>query len=331
MAEPRPAGEIYGYTFDECFRDLLFYLSRYPDFVCAPRGQKIKECLAQTLVLEDPRARLILNPARKANYGFAAGEFLWYWQGRRDLEMMCYYNRRMAGFSDDGLTLNSAYGHRIHGTDEFASSNRQLSQWEVCVRTLVEDPESRRAILHINRSDDQETAVRFGSKDVPCTLSLQFFVRQGRLHMHVTMRSNDIVWGLTNDLFSFTLFQECMLLELTARNEKFRGLEMGSYYHTVGSLHLYERHFQLAEDCLEKYRTGWPEPEGTRDDMPALTGLHELSELADLEMRLRKRTIDLIDVEKFSGGERWLAERLNEHRQKRDAEESPQGEQNKAG
>lgn len=333
MAEPRPAGEVYGHTFDECFHDLLFYLNRYPDYVAAPRGRKVRECLAQTVVLTDPRARLITNPERKPNYGFAAGEFLWYLQGRQDLEMMLYYNKKMGDYSDDGRTLGSAYGWRLMksvvGYDRrpptAGRSAPPLTQWDVAIMTLVDDPDSRRAVLHINEPADEVQAVTVGSKDVPCTMGLQFLIRDNQLHLHVHMRSNDVVWGLTNDLFSFTLLQELMLLELREGFEKFRDLELGTYYHTAGSMHIYERHFEMADRCLGWYDQNVFDPPA--EPMPMLTSRKMLDTLCIEEERLRKRYIDTIYLDQFKGGERWLATQLNLHRQKRDAEESLKQEQ----
>jgi thymidylate synthase len=202
-----------------------------------------------------------------------------------------------------------------------------LTQWATAKMALAEDPDSRRAVLLINEPADEVLAVTTGSKDVPCTLSLQFFIRENKLHLHVHMRSNDAVWGLTNDLFSFTLFQECMLLDLQETYpDKFGSLELGSYYHTAGSLHIYERHFELAEDCLKFYSDGVTEDE----PMPPLTSLISLRLLCSDEENLRKGYIDQIKSDSYQGGERWLAEKLNEHRHKRDAEESLKGEK-KAG
>jgi thymidylate synthase len=304
---------ILGENFDDVFADLLYDVSNYPQFVCSPRGQKIKETLAKTVVLVDPRARLICNPAREANFGFMAGEFLWYWQGRSDLDMMLYYNKRMGDFSDDGVTLNSAYGKRILTREE------SISQWEACVKTLSEDTDSRRALMLINQPHDNIHASLFGSKDVPCTLSLQFFIRENNLHLHVHMRSNDVIWGLTNDLFSFTMLQECMLLELKETG-KFSDLQLGTYYHTAGSMHLYERHFELADRILaghlEMKKKNYIYP------MSPLMSLDELRKLCRDEEELRKGYIKKIDLTKYRGACNFLAEQLNAHRQKRDAEES---------
>lgn len=303
------AETIYGDTFDQIFEGILSGLSRVPDYVCSPRGMKIKENLAQNLVLTNPRARLISNPKREANYGFAVGEFLWYWQGKNDLESILYYNKRMDAFSDDGKTLNSAYGYRLR-QERILS----VSQWEACKRTLMSDSDSRRALMLINQPIDEAVAVTKGSKDVPCTVSLQFFIRDRKLHLHVLMRSNDVIWGLTNDLFSFTLFHECMLLDLK-REKQFEDLELGTYYHTAGSLHLYERHFGLAEEILAQYRRGV-----TAEVMEPLTSLEDLARLCEGEEALRTRKTEKLDETRQTGGFRWMAGCLQRHREKRDAE-----------
>jgi len=209
-----------------------------PDFVSSPRGMLTKEVLGATLTLRNPRARLITSPTRAVNYSFAVGEFIWYWDGRNDLEFISRYNKRLPQFSDDGVTLNSAYGYRIFGP--FGHSGGDRNQWKTVLDILRTDRDSRRAVIHIlNRAD-----ISGISKDVPCTSTLQFFIRDERLHMHVYMRSNDVFWGLPYDVFSFTLMQEAMAIEL--------GVGLGHYKHTAGSLHIYERHFSDSEKIISE-------------------------------------------------------------------------------
>lgn len=306
-------GVFVGSTFDMIFQELNRCVSESPQFVCSPRGQKVKEFLATTLVLTNPRARVIQNPARESNHGFAVGEFLWYWQGKRDLETMLYYNKRMKDFSNDGSTLNSAYGYRLRQRPFFAglfeAPGTGGTQWETCVKTLLQDGDSRRAVMLINLPQDEREAVVVGSKDVPCTLSLQFFIRDGRLHLQTLMRSNDIIWGLTYDLFSFTLFQECMLLDLR-KHEQFKDLELGTYYHTAGSLHVYERHFEQSEKIgrAKNFQHGTMEP---------IPSLHELDLLCKAEDELRSGRVK--EIFGFAGGCRWMQDQLNAHRAKRDS------------
>jgi thymidylate synthase len=301
-------------NFDVLFKKVVHAISENPQYICEPRGQKVKEILAPTLVLRNPRARLLNIKARKADYGFGVGEFLWYWNGREDLESLLYYNKRAAQFSDDGKTVNSAYGFRI-GVGQKARKFHGTSQWEACKKTLLADNDSRRALLIINNGSDQLVAAGpKGSKDVPCTLSFQFFIRNNRLILHSHMRSNDVIWGLTYDLFSFTLLQEMMMLELN--HEGRLGLDVGEYIHTAGSLHLYEPHFKMAQEIGEeasstKFRHA--------EKMERLD-LEGLALLAGQEESLRLGKVAQLDEAQFSGGTRWMAIQLNAHRRKRDAE-----------
>ena len=211
-----------------------------PDCESAPRGKPT-----------NPRNRIITNPIRAVNYGFAVGELCWYLRGDNDLETMRYYNRRMAQFSDDGMTINSAYGNRIFrprwrckGVPTRSGIEASVSQFDNIVTELRHDPHSRRAVIHINEPADLHRAVTSGSKDVPCTMSLQLLIRDRRLHMHVLMRSNDVVWGLPYDVFSFTCLQEAFML--TLRDEGVEVDDIGEYHHTAGSLHLYDTHYEMA-------------------------------------------------------------------------------------
>lgn len=281
-------------------------VSSTPLYETKPRGQLVKEMIGVTFVLTNPRARLCTLAARKANYGFAAGEFCWYLRGAEDLESIAYYNPRMKGFSDDGKKLHSAYGRRL-----LAHPPNRPSQWADVISTLKQDRDSRRAVMTIYAPSDMRRAVDDGTKDVPCTLALQFFIRDNRLHLHVTMRSNDVIWGLTNDLFSFTLLQETMLLDL--REAGVENLELGEYIHTAGSMHIYERHFKMASEILADYYRGqFPAPGETRGAMPAIATRADLDELLRREEALRLH--GKLTPSKLTGGAAWLYNRLVEHR-----------------
>jgi thymidylate synthase len=110
-------------------------------------------------------------------------------------------------------------------------------------------------------------------RDVSCACTLQFLVREGRLHAIAYMRSNDAIWGLPYDVFLFSMLQELLATEL--------GLPLGSYYHFAGSLHLYEYHFALARELIEA-----PKPEPF--EMPPMTAPQQSSELIKAEVETRK-------------------------------------------
>lgn len=250
-------------SLEEIHKVLMMTLKDDFDFESAPRGKPIRELIGASFTLDNPRNRLIVSKARAVNYGFAVGELCWYVRGDSDLETMLYYNKRMKMFSDDGKTINSAYGARLLN-DRFSlpspprtaqSSGPPLppdsiSQFGNVIRELRSDPDSRRAVMHVNEPRDLFRAITEGSKDVPCTMSLQLFIRERKLHMHVLMRSNDVVWGLPYDVFSFTCLQELFLYKLQEAGVPVD--DLGAYHHTAGSLHIYDTHFAMAEEVSKE-------------------------------------------------------------------------------
>ena len=80
------------------------------------------------------------------------------------------------------------------------------------------------------------------TKDVPCTYSINFKIRNNELIMTVHMRSQDAIFGLGNDLPSFSIIHEMVYICL---RDIYSELKMGDYYHTVDSFHIYEKHFKF--------------------------------------------------------------------------------------
>lgn len=211
---------------DQVFLQTLKLLHDHGD-ESSPRGLKIRELVNFSFKLTNPRKRMITLPMRRMSLPYAFGEWLWYLTGSNDMETMAYYGSNMKNFSDDGVTLNSAYGYRIFGKHKMTP----FDQWQFVVDKLREDKDSRQAIIHLHTPNNQPT------KDEVCTLTLQFMIRNEKLDMIVNMRSNDLVWGLTYDLFNFTMIQELIANELD--------VEVGNYYHNAGSMHIYENYFHL--------------------------------------------------------------------------------------
>jgi thymidylate synthase len=125
-------------------------------------------------------------------------------------------SRSLGAYTDDGL-FHGAYGVRVHGDVGRV------------VKLLERDKESRQAILTIY---DTKTDLDMPVMDTPCTLALQFLVRDEKLCLRTTMRSNDVWLGLPYDMTQFIALQGAIARAL--------GREMGWYAHSVASLHIYE-------------------------------------------------------------------------------------------
>lgn len=289
------------------------------DFESTPRGKPIRELVAANFTLTNPRNRLILSPTRNVNYGFGVGELCWYIRGDTDLATMLYYNKRMSQFSDDGVTINSAYGARIFNT-RFRENKScgdghdawDRSQFDNVIEELRRDPHSRRAVMHINEPNDLDKATVKGSKDVPCTMSMQLLIRDRRLHMHVLMRSNDVVWGMPYDVFSFTCLQEALLYRLQEQGVPVD--DLGSYHHTAGSLHIYDTHFDMAKEVSGEIMLGVsPMAPFTMDTLQKLAHEDEASIRND-------DWADLIGCPKYAHDEDsigWMFQELVKHKNKR--------------
>lgn len=232
----------------ESYPTLLEYVLRYGHEV-SPRGMMTREITPATVVIHNPRKRVIDHPVRKLNYGFMVGELLWILQGKNDLSV-AHYNRQWANFTDDGEILNGAYGQRIFNwdggegffeSDEMIGQLKSLEYREVRINQFAEVYRK----LRDDRYSRQGTIVLFDptkdflpTKDVPCTNLMRFSIRDDRLNAMVVMRSNDLIRGYPYDTFNFTVLQELMAGLL--------GVEVGRYTHVIDSMHLYESDFDLA-------------------------------------------------------------------------------------
>jgi thymidylate synthase len=221
-------------NFTQAYVDLCRVIRDESDFVSSPRGLKIKEKLGVQFRIKDPRDRLPFIEARSFSLSYFVAETLWYMSGSNSTEWISRYASFWKNISDDGVTANSAYGARIFKLHPRIADGG-LVQWDYVKSELRRDPDSRRAVIHIRTPDDSVHAV----KDVPCTLALQFFIRESKLHLHVNMRSSDIILGIAYDVPAFTTMQEVLANEL--------GVDLGEYVHTSNSLHCYERDFEMLD------------------------------------------------------------------------------------
>jgi thymidylate synthase len=117
-------------------------------------------------------------------------------------------------------------------------------------------------------------------------------IRQEKLDLLTNMRSNDVMWGMAHDIFCFTMLQEIMARTLA--------IDVGTYKHAVGSLHLYSKSFPNAKNFLDE---GWQSTEAAMPPMPASDPWPAISLLVRAEAAIRVTGIfaeeHLMDVEPY--------------------------------
>jgi thymidylate synthase len=146
---------------------------------------------------------------------------------------------------------------------------------------------SRRAVIQLFNAED----IADKHNEIPCTTTLQFLARNGLLDIVVTMRSNDAYIGLPHDVFCFTMLQEIIARTL--------GLEVGHYRHFVGSLHLYKKNWNGAQQFVDEgYQTRIEMPE-----MPAGDPWPSLDQVLQAEARIR--TGNIVDASTLGLADYW--------------------------
>ncbi len=252
-------------TLDDLMLKLLKKLRAANTIVESSKGRNV-EIGGVLLKLSNPRARLSRTENRSV-LPSCLGEFLWYLSGRNDLEFIRHYVP--TGYNEsvehDG-TIWGAYGPR-------RLAWRGQNQIENVVKLMQQKLDTRQAVVQL--FDALDIAKKY--KDTPCTCTLQFLAREGRLNMIVFMRSNDAYLGLPHDVFAFTMIQELMAQRLKLR--------LGWYKHAAGSMHLYEKHWIRADQFITE---GWQaSQEVAMPPMPAGDQSAGLSSLIEVEKLLR--------------------------------------------
>lgn len=230
-------GETFADVYELVLNDILYN----PQYQSSPRGMKINEISDAALIIEDPRYCLYENSRRSSQFKYIAAELVWYFTGRKDADFITPYAKFWDRIKNKDGSVNSAYGNLIF-TEELEDGRNQY-RW--ALDSLIQDKDSRQAIIHFNKPSHQWK----GNKDFVCTLNGIFQIRDNKLNFTVDMRSNDLILGTPTDVAFFCLLQIQMLEHL---RKYYPELELGTYTHIAHSLHLYERHFNLISEMLEK-------------------------------------------------------------------------------
>lgn len=131
--------------------------------------------------------------------------------------------------ADRGGKINSNYGWAIYHKDNHLQYANVLNE-------LTFSPNSRRAVMIYTRPTMWNDYNRDGMSDFMCTNAVQYMIRDGQLVAIVQMRSNDVVFGYRNDYAWQKYVADMLTIDLGL------DVEPKIIWH-VGSLHVYERHF----------------------------------------------------------------------------------------
>jgi hypothetical protein len=160
-------------------------------------------------------------------------EGMWMLQGREDVDFLVRYNKGMSAFSDNGATLNGAYGYR------WRNFYRQ-DQLTVIINRLKKNPDDRRCVVAMWECDND---LDRNTLDTPCNTQIYFKIRNNKLNMTVCCRSNDMIWGAYGaNAVHFSMLQEYMAGRI--------GVDVGVYNQISDSFHVYVKLFKQMDEAM---------------------------------------------------------------------------------
>jgi hypothetical protein len=149
---------------------------------------------------------------------------------------------RRACSPDSSILRNfPEYSSRVDAAHPFFNSNYGYYAYsqgllDLCAQRLLENPFTRQAMFCINNNE----AMSDSSIDKLCTDTVQFFIRDFKLDMHVHMRSSNIIKLLPYDSPCFSDFYQHVYEKVT---EFLKSINPGKIYVTAASAHFYEEDF----------------------------------------------------------------------------------------
>lgn len=172
----------------------------------------------------------------KVNMQYVEKELNWYnSQSRNVWDIEGTVPKIWQMVSDRNGNINSNYGWAIY-------SEENGYQYKNVLRKLKKDPNSRQAIMIYNRPSMHTDYNKDGMSDFMCCQNVKYFIRDDKLISVVDFRSNDARFGFLNDLHWMLHVQEKLFMDL---REAYPSLQMGHIVWNAGSLHVYERDFDL--------------------------------------------------------------------------------------
>lgn len=279
-------------TVDDLFYVLLRQLAQ-SGRINSSRNGPMREIWGAAIGLSDPDKNFVTHSSRNLSPVHASAELLYYLSGSHDVSMMSHYTPSYVQYAEADGNDWAAYGHRIETNVKVMGENKEpfsVNQLELVMSMLQRDPDSRQAVVTLWAPHDLFNAAESLTKSVPCTVSWQFLIRAGALHMIASMRSNDLWLGLPYDVYVFTTIQRLIASQL--------GVALGTYAHFVGSLHLYDKDIEKAAKLLAMGAAGHSKVQmlnGSKanvspagHDYAGPAGMEGLAVALDIEERTRK-------------------------------------------
>lgn len=174
---------------------------------------------------------------RKIPIKVFVAEQAWFIMGsRKPDDFLREYTKIWDVFTNPNDVVTVAYGYRWRkhfGRDQLA----------LLIDLLEKEPSSRHGVVVMWDPATDGLSLQ-KKKNVPCPYTFTVNIIGGKLHLHLVVRSNDMVLGFPHDVAGFCLLQYILAQRL--------GVGVGIYTHTISNAHIYSNHYEGAEEMIRR-------------------------------------------------------------------------------
>jgi thymidylate synthase len=200
-------------------------------------GMKTKSLPGITIQVDLAKEFPLLT-ARSIRVENFVAEMMWFLSGNTNTNVFLNKHTKIwDSFTDDEGYVETAYGYRwrnFFGRDQI----------DALVNLLQADKSSRHGVI-ITWDPATDGLGGTPKKNVPCPYTFTVNIIGGRLHLHNIIRSNDMILGCPTDVAGFSFLALILAQKL--------GVEPGIYTHSISNAHIYENHYEAANELRRRY------------------------------------------------------------------------------
>ncbi len=169
----------------------------------------------------------------------AIDEILWIWQ-KKSNNVHELNSHIWDQWADENGTIGKAYGYQLGKKYSFRTKDgiKEMDQVDYLLYLLNNEQSSRRMMTNLFNHEEL--------KDMnlePCAFGTQWLVKEGKLHLILNQRSQDMLtangWNTMQYAALQHMFAQCA------------GLGVGTLTHNIGDCHIYDRHIPLVKQLIE--------------------------------------------------------------------------------
>lgn len=224
-------------SFQTAFKVLNEEIINNPQFVTDSRIGRCNEIGSASIEILDPTTyKFTDSRINRISYEYAEAFWKFMISGGTDAKEAFKEYPNVAKFIDKPKSdvlpanFNTFYGPRI------------VAQLPALLKELKEKPNSRRVVFQILQEQDQALLDSDESLEYPCTDSVTYYIRDGKLYAHTHMRSQNCAVVMQLDFYLQGKLMQYIADECD--------VQLGTYSHTMVSAHVFERDFDYVRGFI---------------------------------------------------------------------------------